>query len=361
MTEARARAKQIGSALSSSDSILEQLKWFGPSREGLVLGGLGLEDLLRRSLVEPAAGELSAENHFLMMLNSIDITDDECHGLAGRRLPPGYVAIGLRAMLGTATLEAGLRVLTRYFAFSDVFTLEVREGHGVAWIGLAAEGPDRARAAMLEEIWLMALNMFMSWFVGRRLPVLAMSTTRQDHPDLGRAHWAVGAPLSLSTATSLLVPGACLGLPRRAREVEEPIWEPMQFWMAETAPPASEGAFGAFAPAEAPAKARLRDALGGLALCDRQLSRRVRQEHGLSFRDLRAGALTELAWDLLRHSDEPIADISVRLGYAEERSFRRFMRARTGLTPAQIRMAPGAGPDAEARDLLHTLVRKLQV
>jgi AraC-like DNA-binding protein len=299
------------------------------------------------------------------MLNSIDITDDECHGLADRPLRPGFSAIGLRAMLGTSTLDAALRVLSRYYAMTpSTFRLEVHEGGNLARISLLAESNDRPRAAMLEEIWLMALYMFMSWFAGRRLPLLAMSVARRDHPDIGGAHWAFGAPVSVSEDTSLLIPLTCLQLPRRVSDAEEPIWEAMRFWMDEVMPGPGEWVLGAaFSGAEAPAKTRLREAFEELELGDRQLSRRIRRNHGASFRDLRGDALAEIAKALLRNSEDSIEDIGVRLGYAEERSFRRFLRSRTGLTPAQIRKGAGVGAtvDPQARSLVRSLVRKLQV
>lgn len=337
--------------------------WFRSTPGDAVLGGLDLDCLLRRSLVEPTASELSPEQHFLLMLNSIDISDDECHALADRRLPPGFSALGLRAMLGTSSVEAALRVLARYYAVaSGVFALEVRSGQGLTRIALRAEAKHRDRAAMLEEIWLMALYMFLTWFAGRRLPLLAMTVARPNHPDIGGAHWAFGAPLSNADLTSILVPTNCLQWPRRAADVDEPIWEAMRFWLDETAPPPGEGVLdAAFAGAEAPARTRLREAFEGLALCDRQLSRRIRRETGASFRDLRGEALVELARDLLRNTDERVEEIGARLGYAEERSFRRFMRGRTGLTPAQIRRGAATAGDSELRAMVRSMALKLQV
>jgi AraC-like DNA-binding protein len=338
-------------------------EWFRPTPDGRILGGLELDGLLSRSLIDPAATQLTNDQHFLLMLNSIDITDDECHGLADRPLRPGFSAIGLRAMLGTSTLDAALRVLSRYYAVTpSALRLEIRVGENLARIALVAEGRDRARAAMLEEIWLMTLYMFMSWFVGRRIPLLAMVVARREHPDIGGAHWANGAPLSAGEETSLLVPLTCLQLPRRVGEVEEPIWEAMRFWMEEAAPPPGERLLGAaFGEAEAPARTTLREAFEGLALCDRQISRRIKRDHGVSFRDLRGDALVELACELLRHGEDSIDDIGARLGYAEERSFRRFMRGRTGLTPAQIRRGGAATADPQVRSLVRSMVKKLQV
>jgi AraC-like DNA-binding protein len=335
--------------------------WFRPGRDAGVLGGLELQALLRRAQVDPLTPSLNSDQHFALMLSSIDLTDDECHGLADRPLRPGFSEVGLRAMLSAGSLETALRVLSRYYAVSSqVFALEVRlDGDGLARIALRAEGRDRARAAMLEEIWLMALVMFMSWFVGRRLALVAMTVARADHPDIGGLHWAFGAPVAHAGTTAVVLPAAALALPRAVSESEEPIWEAIRFSLDGMS--AAAGAIPVmFAGAEAPARARLRDALGGLALCERQLRRRVRRQHGASFRDLRGEALAGLARDLLRHSDEPIEAIGARLGYAEERSFRRFMRARTGLTPAQIRSGAAAPGEAVAHERLRELARRLQ-
>jgi AraC-like DNA-binding protein len=189
-----------------------------------------------------------------------------------------------------------------------------------------------------------------------------MTVARPNHPDLGGAHWAFGAPVAAADSTSILVPASCLQWPRRAADAEEPIWEAMRFWLDETVPPPGEGVLdAAFAAAEAPARTRLREAFEGLALCDRQLSRRIRREHGVSFRDLRGDALVDLARDLLRNTDETIEDIGARLGYAEERSFRRFIRGRRGLTPAQIRWGGAPAADPDLRVMIRSMAHKLQV
>jgi AraC-like DNA-binding protein len=212
---------------------------------------------------------------------------------------------------------------------------------------------------MLEEIWLMALSMFMNWFVGRDLPIVSMTVARRDHPDVGGLHWAFGAPVARADVTSLVLPLEALQLPRRAADVEEPIWEAIRFRLDRM--PVGERPLGmVFAGGDAPARARRGDALGGVALCERQMRRRVRRAHGAGFRELRAEALAGLARDLLCNTDDPIEAIGARLGYAEERSFRRFIRARTGLTPAQIRRGADGPADAETRDRLRDLARRLQ-
>jgi AraC-like DNA-binding protein len=335
--------------------------WFLPTGASTVLGGLDLGALLSRAGIDPGTPRLSSDQHFLLMLSSIDLTDDECHGLGDRPLRPGFSEVGLRAMMSAATLEAALRVLARYYALSSqVFSLEVRAGDGLARIALRAEGRDRRRAAMLEEIWLMALFMFMNWFAGRGLPLAAMTVARPDHPDVGAAHWAFGAPVAVADVTSLTMPVEALQSPRRLVGGDEPIWDAIRFSLEGMATPAAARPMGGvFAGGDAPARVRLRDSLDGLALCERQVRRRVRQLHGASFRELRADALAEFARELLTAADEPVDAIAARLGYAEERSFRRFIRARTGLTPTQIRRGGGL-PDHAARERLRDLARRLQ-
>jgi AraC-like DNA-binding protein len=265
-------------------------------------------------------------------------------------------------MMSAATLETALHVLGRYYALaSEVFALEVRLEGGLARIVLRAEGRDRARAAMLEEIWLMALSMFTGWFTGRPLPLAAMTVARPDHPDLDGLHWALGVPVAYAETTAIVLPAQVLQSPRRVAEAREPVWEAIQFSLDGMARPLHARPLGmVFAGASAPAKARLADALGGMALSERQVRRRVRHAHGAGFRDLRADALADLARNLLRHTDEPVEAIAARLGYAEERSFRRFVRTRTGLTPTQIRASGEAPADPAARGRLRDLARRLQ-
>lgn len=335
---------------------------------GLVLGGLDRDQLLDRSLIDLDATHVTPAQHILLMLNSIDMTGDEAHALGSGRLNRGFASLGLRTMLSTATLGPALDVLARYFVTcSSVFRIEVQRQQDMAKVSLRAEGRDEARSTVLEEIWFNALYAFMCWFVGRRIPVVTATVARLDQPNAHRVHWAGNARLTQGEVSSLYVPLACLQWPRSVVEVEEPIWEALRFWMDEDEVPPDRSHTGLrpmFGASDAPAKVKAQEASPGRIVGPRQLNRRFRAEHGAGFRDLRNDALAETATFMLRSSDTPIETISARLGYAEERSFRRFIRSRTGLTPLQVRNAARlhlASRDDAVRSRIHDLTRKMEL
>lgn len=335
--------------------------------QGLVLGGLDRDALFSRSLVDPAATHITSDQHTLLMLNSIDMTGDEAHALGAGRLNHGFASLGLRTMLSTSTLGAALEVLARYFATcSSVIRMRVDHSADFAEVSLRAEGRDEVRCEVLEEIWFNALYTFLCWFVGRRLPVMAATVARLDHRAVHRVHWAANAPLSRGEVSSLLLPKACLGWRRQVEDVEEPVWEALRFWMDDdlAADPGPTGLRTVFNRFESPARARVEDAFEGRGLGERQMSRRIRAEYGATFRDLRGDALAAAATRLLQTSSMPIDEVGAQLGYAEERSFRRFMRNRTGQTPAQIRRAGNLAPqtpDQAVRSRIHALTRKMEL
>jgi AraC-like DNA-binding protein len=335
---------------------------------GLVLGGLDLETLLSRSLVDPDATHVTSDQQTLLMLNSIDMTGDEAHALGAGRLNHGFASLGLRTMLSTSTLGAALEVLARYFATcSSVLRLRIEYRGDVAEVSLRAEGRDEARCDVLEEIWFNALYTFMCWFVGKRLPVMAASVARLDHPAAHRVHWAANAPLIRGDISSLLLPRACLQWRREVEDVEEPVWEALRFWMDDDVAPAGRAQTGlrtVFSQFETPARAKLEDAFNDQGIGERQMHRRIKAQYGATFRDLRGDALVDAATRLLQTTDMPIDEIGAQLGYAEERSFRRFLRNRAGQTPAQIRRAGARAPrtsDEAVRSRIHALTRKMEL
>ncbi|MDP3854900.1 AraC family transcriptional regulator [Phenylobacterium sp.] len=331
-----------------------------------MLGGLDLDTLLSRSLVAPDATHVTSDQHTLLMLNSIDMTGDEAHALGAGRLNHGFASLGLRTMLSTSALGPALEVLARYFATcSSVFRMRIEPRGDFVEISLRAEGRDEARCEVLEEIWFNALYAFMCWFVGRRLPVMAATVARLDDPLVQRVYWATNAPLSRGETSSLLLPRACLQWRRLVEDVEEPVWEALRFWMDDdVGPHAQAGLRSVFSRFETPARTRLDEAFYDHGVGDRQMSRRIKAEYGATFRDLRGDALVDVATRMLQTTDVPIDEIGAQLGYAEERSFRRFLRNRAGQTPAQIRRAGARAPrtpDEAVRSRIHALTRKMEL
>ncbi|TAJ71857.1 MAG: AraC family transcriptional regulator [Phenylobacterium sp.] len=295
-------------------------------------GGL-FDDLLRRTGVAPGAEFLTRAENTLLMLHSIMALRDEGHALGSRRLPPGFASVGLRVMGSARTLGAGLEALSRYFAVANAtFQLDLSIHGDEAEIILRATGPDRVQAALLEDIWLAPLNAFMAWHIRDRTPVISITTACPDHPSLGGRHFWDSTPVVANGRTALRLPTACLALERRAASFEEPLWDALRFSLSDDREPATL-LDGAPIDAHTPRQAfMILPHLGA-----RQARRRVRKATGASFRDLRAEAIVGRARDLLSETDRSVSDIAAELGYAEERSFRRFLRGRTGLSPSAIR------------------------
>ncbi|HVI31043.1 helix-turn-helix domain-containing protein [Phenylobacterium sp.] len=316
-------------------------------------GGL-FEELLRRTGVARDATALTRSENTLLMLHSIVVLRDEGHELGSRRLPPGFASVGLRVMGSGRTLGAGLAALARYFAVADAtFDLDLRIDGDQAEVSLRASGPDRAQAALLEDIWLAPLNAFIAWHIRDRTPVTAMTTARQDHPSLGGRHYWDRATVAAHDRTALRLPTASLALERRARAFEEPLWDALRFSLCGERDAAS------LPDGRAIDAQTTRQAFMALPhLGARQARRQVREATGASFRDLRAEAIVSRARAMLCETDRPVADIAAELGYAEERSFRRFLRRRTGLSPTAIRAAGAAGVRLSAvHRQIHELTR----
>lgn len=340
-----------------------------PDASGRIINGLNLDKLLDASRVDRTAPILSAAEHTLMMLNSIDMTGDEGHALGIEPIRKGYASVGIRSMLSRPTLGDALVVLSRYFAAtSSVFTLDVARAGATARISLHARAKDPHSGSVLEEIWFNALYAFSCWFVGRRIPVRKASLTGVNQTELGPARLAQAGSMLVGATTSIEISVECLDWKRVISTVQEPVWEAMSSWLEEQSRPGQCGGIGwlrsTLDMTEAPAKTTAREAAGNDPVSSRQLARRLQRRHGVGFRQLRIEALVGMAEELLLASPEPIEAIAARLGYAEERSFRRFMRKHTGLTPSQMRKgAPrsSSGPDREVMDRIHALTRKIDV
>lgn len=73
-----------------------------------------------------------------------------------------------------------------------------------------------------------------------------------------------------------------------------------------------------------------------LAISSRTLQRALRAE-GVSFRKIRAAAVTKRAKSLLSQPDNAISDISTKLGYTDPSAFRRAFKKATGMSASEFR------------------------
>ena len=166
-----------------------------------------------------------------------------------------------------------------------------------------------------------------------------MSVRDPSNFSLGHRHWAIGGRVGLGEVTAFRFPRGLLGEPPSVRAGENVMWECHQTWLGfvgarnwPTTPTNYASATGFL---------RFSDMVRESGMSANTLRRRLQASNG-GFRDARRRALVSIASDRLYASDESVETIAAELGYSDARSFRRFLKAATGLTPQQIRDRQGA-------------------
>ncbi|SFJ07084.1 helix-turn-helix domain-containing protein [Bradyrhizobium sp. Gha] len=251
------------------------------------------------------------------------------------RIDPVYTALGLRIALGCDTLEeAILAVAQLYRAASCAVHFELKAKHDVAVVSVHAESLRGSDALLLEDIYLSWIFMHCMYFLGGAMPVTSVSTRDPLHFCLDGKHFAIDAPVRHGTVTGMQFPRALLGRRSLNRAGANPHWECFRLWLdfIEHRGGATE-------------RNALCD-LGGLRMKEMAvragvststMRRRLLSDGG--FRQARERKLVTAAVDRLRNSDESVESIAAELGYSDARSLRRFLKATTGATPQQLRMA----------------------
>jgi AraC-like DNA-binding protein len=80
------------------------------------------------------------------------------------------------------------------------------------------------------------------------------------------------------------------------------------------------------------------DAAEELHMSEAKFRRSLRAE-GTAYADIKSHCQRELAQDLLSHTDVPVSEIAIRIGFNEDRAFRRAFRQWTGVSPSEYRDA----------------------
>lgn len=299
------------------------LTWVARHCEGAVRQGLAAEQLLGDAqiapalLADPAGGaQIGPGQYMLFSMNTAWRVGDALRGMGRDALRIGQATQGIRVMLGCATLEGGLRAAERYFSQTTRSAAMRIDAEGDwACVNIVSEGPIES-AGIVDDMALAWLFMCASRFLGRALPVAEVRVRDPRHFNLGGPHWAVKAPVRLGTGAALLFPKTLLAARRGGAASDDALWPCINAWLrfvGNDAPGAS--AIVQATPSHAPART----------------GRRAERQRLLADRGLQ----------LLRESSDCVDAVASELGYSDARSFRRFMKASTGLTPQQIRQRGG--------------------
>ena len=73
-----------------------------------------------------------------------------------------------------------------------------------------------------------------------------------------------------------------------------------------------------------------------LQINKRTLQRRLQTE-GVTFRSVLTDVRMGMAQGMLTQTQLPIAEIASRIGYADDKAFRKALKAAMGLTPSDVR------------------------
>lgn len=307
---------------------------------GAVREGVPLESLLAASLIRPRYGDhrdtIGPLQLVLLCMNTVQTLGDATHGLARDGLATAFPSIGLRMVLGSSTLEGAIEALSRLYAMgSNAVHIRLSTEQDTAQIGVHMEARNERDTAYLEENFLVWVFMHCLHFLGRSPRIFGVTLRDPHHFSLGRSHWGIGGgAVGYGDVTAFQFPRRLLSEPPASRAGENVMWEVHQPWLrmvsgtVSMAPPARFVSASGFV--------RFSDLVQESGKSANTLRRQLQSPNG-SFRDARRRILSEAAWHRLRASDDSIDDVAAELGYSDARSFRRFLKAATGLTPKQVR------------------------
>lgn len=321
----------------------------GPLADAGVGGGDdGLLD--DQATVDPAA-------YLLMCGLIINAADDEMHAAARSRMIRGSANIVVKAMAASRSLQDAIETAVRFFVIAGSYCrIELTVAGEEASILIRADSPDPKAQQVVEEMFATFLHIQMSHILGFLLPVTRFGALAADHPLAGRLHPYFLCPVTRANTTAMTFPAAYLAFPSRARVGANPLLEGELAWIARHA----EARSGEFLGEDADTLSGevFRRLLGGdlsfedcssaLLLTPAELRRGLWLE-GASFRRMRRAALIARARPHLV-SGRGVDDIADALGYSDGRSFRRALKAATGLGVRDLRdmatPAHGGAPPA---------------
>jgi AraC-like DNA-binding protein len=189
------------------------------------------------------------------------------------------------------------------------------------------------RAPMIEDYYLSTLNGALTYFRGRRFPA-TMVTSRNRALTQGDRHWSLEVPVRLGGYAALHFPTSLLGEQRQGNVADDICWVTLEQRLSiDRAITPTAG--------RPPISTRLlnTDALCAELGISPATFRRRNTASGQNFRRFREETLVEASLGMLVDQTRSVTSIASDLGYADVRSFRRFIKSATGLTPDQLRGA----------------------
>lgn len=298
---------------------------------------MSFDGLLTSSLIDVQYGDnrdqISPAQFLLLCMNTAMGIDDATHGLARSGVPLAFTAVGLRAAIGSATLRDAIETLEGlYQRASRSLKLKLTTQHDHALLTIGVDSDQAQHATVLEDTYLSWITMHCMYFLGRPMPVIEVITRDPQHFALGRPHHAIGAPCKFGSTSSIRFAKALLSAPSTTRAGSNAHWECFDRWLDCVESGWSERP----APDNTDLSLPLRQMARKAGVSATTMRRRLQSRDG-GYRLSRRHAITEAALAQLRDRKVSVETVAEELGYSDARSFRRFLKRATGLTPQALR------------------------
>jgi AraC-like DNA-binding protein len=345
-----------------------QFAWIGQTAKLAARSGFDVRTPLAEAGVSGADGLLQDDSildpaEFLLMCGLlINAVDDELHGIARTRMARGTHCMALKTMASAKDFATAIDTIARFFKIIRSFCrINFTSMRTEATVQISAEGGDTEIRPVIEELLAHALHIQFCYFLGFFLPLNRFQSPSARHPHMDSQHPYLLCPVRAGAVTSMVFPTAYLGLPSKAKIVDQPQWDSIVFWLSQHRAIAHpiHTAMGADALRKAVLD-YLHDRDATLAECSADLSMSLGElkrglfMEGTSFRKIRRAALIERARPHLV-AGASTDDLSYLLGYSDSRSFRRALKLATGLTISELRVEPCKNELACNPKVLHLL------
>ena len=324
-------------------TILYPEAWIRQISAGVTARGHDLANHLASLGIDPTKETFTRGEMVLVTVANGNLLDDEALGLLPTRVAPGSLALRVGTMMTCPTLGAGILVSNHLTAItrSPIQIRFVTEGDQVRLTVTGTDGGCTG-ARVLEDLTIHAVFVLISWLVGHLITVTNFTTPLADYPFMGQRHPIMNVETCSGPETSLTFPREALDWPIVVEMTTQPISESMTWYqlaLSNRVEGASVRVLGQQIPLDELASLRMDGSVPEAEVGERQVRRRLVAELGKTFRDVKHDLMVDIAREMLSGTDLTLEEIAARLGYLEPRSFRRFIKGKTGLTPSQLRAA----------------------
>lgn len=333
---------------------LDLLLW-GTRQRGGDIGRI----VRRAGLGEAIDRKNLSKRHFARMLRAITReTRDELWLIGDRRVPIGTFRKMVRIVMHERTLGAALRAgASFYHIVTNDFVIRMIDEGGRTHIWISDRFRDQMQRRICHAVLIFILYNFMSWLIGRRLPLLDVSFAFAMMPYSAKAaaiYTSAGARVAFdSTRTRLTLETRWLNVPiipdenrllRFVNALPEPLVVGFRDDQSHTDRVQNILLANLHRGPSLDEVARL------LGCSSATLRRRLRDESLCGFQDIKDRVRHRAAVELIRQEDLSLNEIAWRLGFAELSTFHRAFKRWTGASPGSYRTDPsGEGDDDHLR------------